>query len=110
MHRLSKPAESIDKMVDEKREEILEINNRFMVDGVCCCPLCKSLQLTGEKTMIDNIYCFVDLGDTRRLARIVRANSLTLWVKIMIGAKTSISIKRHKIKHHVGGYHETIHS
>jgi hypothetical protein len=40
---------------------------------------------------------------------------LTTWVKIMIGAKTSIIIKRHNVKHHIthykmGGYHGAIHT
>jgi hypothetical protein len=58
----------------------------------------------------DKMYCFIDLGNIRRLGVIVKANPYTVWVKIMIGAKKYIIIKRHKIKHHVGGYHETIYS
>jgi hypothetical protein len=36
--------ETIDEMVDEKREERDRIYDRFQVNGRCRCPLCKSLE------------------------------------------------------------------
>jgi len=47
---------------------------------------------------------FVDLGKTRRLGKIVKVNTYSTWVKVMMGAKTSITIKRHNIKHNVVQY------
>jgi hypothetical protein len=56
----------------------------------------------------DKVYCFVDLGNVRRLGVIVKANPYTMWVRIMLGARTSIVIKRHKLKHNLGSYYQTL--
>ena len=39
---------SIDEFTTETDEEIRELNERFMVDGKCCCPLCKALEKHGD--------------------------------------------------------------
>lgn len=44
---------------------------------------------------------FVDLNGGRRLGQVTKRNSRTIWVKVMIGAKSSITIKRHIVKHNV---------
>jgi ribosomal protein S1 len=62
------------------------------------------------------IFVFVDVSNgNRRIGEVVEINNLTTWVKIMIGAKTSIVIKRHNVKHHLehykmGEYYEAIHT
>ena len=56
------------------------------------------------------VKCFVDLGGKRRLGAIIRSNTHTLWVRIMLGAKSKLIVKRHKVKHHVGGYYEDAHT
>lgn len=48
-----------------------------------------------------NLQAFVNLGTGRRLGHVVQYNWYTIWVKIMMGAKTFIVVKRHKIKHNV---------
>ena len=50
------------------------------------------------------VKAFVDLGDTRRLCKVIKLNNKTAWVKIMLGARTSITIKRHRVKHNLLGY------
>ena len=52
---------------------------------------------------INNIVglCHFDLNDHRRLGRIVKRNSKTVWVSIVFGANTRKVIKRHIVKHHV---------
>jgi hypothetical protein len=50
---------------------------------------------------------FVDLGGVRRFGQVIRLNRKTVWVKIMIGARSSITIKRHRAKHHMLGYVRT---
>jgi hypothetical protein len=51
------------------------------------------------------VYVFVDvMNGKRRIGRVVAINNRTTWVKIMIGAKTSIEIKRHNLKHHLEPY------
>jgi hypothetical protein len=48
------------------------------------------------------MYVFVDvMHGKRRIGEVIEINNWTTWVKIMIGAKTSILIKRHNTKHHV---------
>jgi hypothetical protein len=44
---------------------------------------------------------YVDLSSGRRLGHIKKYNVHTIWVRIMMGAKTFITVKRHKIKHNV---------
>lgn len=48
---------------------------------------------------IDWDKVFTDFAGGRRLGYIVKRNTHTVWVKIMMGAKSSITIKRHIIKH-----------
>jgi len=63
-----------------------------------------------------SIFVFVDVTNgKRRIGEVVEINNLTTWVKIMIGAKTAIVIKRHNVKHHMthykmGEYYESIHT
>jgi hypothetical protein len=42
---------------------------------------------------------FIRVGDTYRLGTLVKVNRRTVWLKIMKGAKTSFTIKRHVKKH-----------
>ncbi|MBW2645200.1 MAG: hypothetical protein JRE23_03290 [Deltaproteobacteria bacterium] len=62
------------------------------------------------------MFVFVDvMTGKRRIGQVVAINNLTTWVRIMIGAKTSIEIKRHNAKHHIepykmGEYYESIHT
>ena len=62
------------------------------------------------------IYVFVDvMQGKRRIGQVVEINHKTTWVEIMIGARTSIIIKRHNHKHHVtpykmGEYYESVHT
>jgi hypothetical protein len=62
------------------------------------------------------IYVFVDVSNgKRRIGQVDAINHKTTWVKIMIGAKTSIIIKRHNKKHNVtpykmGEYYDSIHT
>jgi hypothetical protein len=59
------------------------------------------------------IKCFVDLAGKRRIGTIVKSNIKTVWVKIMIGARTYIIIKRHRIKNKVwqeGDIYAVIHT
>lgn len=44
---------------------------------------------------------YVDLSGGRRLGHVVKDNYHTVWVKILIGATTFITIKRHWNKHNV---------
>ena len=44
---------------------------------------------------------YVDVGAGRRLGHVVKCNHYTVWVRIMMGAKTSFTIKRHFNKHGV---------
>lgn len=44
---------------------------------------------------------YFDTGAGRRLGKVVKDNARTIWVKMMIGAKTNVTIKRHIIKHDV---------
>ena len=44
---------------------------------------------------------YVDIGGGRRLGHVVKCNHHTVWVRVMRGAKTSITIKRHFKKHGV---------
>ena len=46
-------------------------------------------------------YMFCDVDGSRRLGRVVRVNTKTAVLKIMHGAKSSFTIKRHKTKHHL---------
>jgi hypothetical protein len=62
------------------------------------------------------VYVFTDvMNGKRRIGRVTRINNWTTWVSIMIGAKTSIEIKRHNLKHHLkpyklGEYYDSIHT
>jgi hypothetical protein len=62
------------------------------------------------------MFVFVDvMNGKRRIGEVQLINNLTTWVKIMIGAKTSIVIKRHNVKHHLehykmGEYYESIYT
>ena len=47
--KLNAPSETIDELVTEKREELNELHARFMVNGKCRCPLCKSLERTEKQ-------------------------------------------------------------
>lgn len=46
-------------------------------------------------------HMFCDVNGTRRLGKVVRVNTKTAVLKIMVGAKSSFTIKRHKIKHNL---------
>ena len=48
--------ETIDELVPETRQELDELHSRFMVDGVCRCPLCKSLEATGEERSYGKMF------------------------------------------------------
>jgi hypothetical protein len=39
--------DNIEPFATESDEEIKELNNRYMVEGECCCPLCKALEKWG---------------------------------------------------------------
>lgn len=43
----------------------------------------------------------VDVSGQRRIGQVVVWNRCTAWVKIMKGAKSSFTIKRHKSKHNL---------
>ena len=47
---------------------------------------------------------FFRLSDKRRLGYVLKANSKTIWAKVMIGARNSIVIKRHIFKHNAKRY------
>jgi hypothetical protein len=47
---------------------------------------------------------FFDLSGKRRMGEVLRGNKKTIWVKVKIGCKSAIIIKRHRIKHHVLTY------
>jgi hypothetical protein len=51
--------------------------------------------------MNEDIFCYVDLNDHRRRARVERMNTKTVWVSIVFGANTRKTIKRHIRKHNV---------
>ena len=59
-----------------------------------------------RRTGMYNVYC--DLSNKRRLGRVIKTNTNTVWVRIMIGAKHNITIKRHIIKHNVRCYDDRI--
>ena len=46
-------------------------------------------------------WCFVDLAGKRRIGEIIGYNGKTTWVRIMQGAKSYITVKRHNKKNHV---------
>lgn len=48
---------------------------------------------------MDKVWVTID--GKRRLGRVVTENTYTVWVKIMKGASSSFTVKRHKIKHSV---------
>jgi hypothetical protein len=51
------------------------------------------------------IYVFTDVMNGKRRVGLVRhINTHTTWVRIMLGAKTFMEIKRHNIKHHLSHY------
>ena len=50
------------------------------------------------------IYVFTDLSGKRRIGRVIKINNWTTWVKILIGAKAAIVIKRNNKKHHLTPY------
>jgi hypothetical protein len=50
------------------------------------------------------VKVFCDLSGSRRLGLVVKANTKTVWLKVMNGAKTYDYIKRHEVKHHVKVY------
>jgi hypothetical protein len=62
------------------------------------------------------VYVFTDvMNGKRRIGQVISINHHTTWVKIMIGARTWIEIKRHNIKHHLthyklGEHYEPIHT
>jgi hypothetical protein len=47
---------------------------------------------------------FFDLSGKRRSGDVIRVNRKTIWVKVKIGCKSSIIIKRHRVKHNVLTY------
>ncbi|MHA2039660.1 MAG: hypothetical protein ACW98X_24855 [Promethearchaeota archaeon] len=47
---------------------------------------------------------FFNISGTRRMGRVLKVNNKTMWVKVMIGAKSYIHIKRHIEKHKVRCY------
>jgi hypothetical protein len=55
--------------------------------------------------MMPKVFC--NFGGTRRLGRVVKFNTLTTVVKIMLGATIAVTIKRHNIKHNVIYYTHT---
>jgi hypothetical protein len=52
----------------------------------------------------NKMYC--DVGGVRRLGYCTKLNDKTVWMKIMKGARTSFTIKRHIVKHNVRRYIE----
>ena len=46
----------------------------------------------------------VDLAGKRRVGQVVKQNHLTVWVKVMKGAKSYDIIKRHRMKHNTKFY------
>ena len=44
---------------------------------------------------------FCDLSGKRRLGTVITNNHHTIWVRVMMGAKSYIDIERHKVKHNV---------
>jgi len=44
---------------------------------------------------------FINVGGVPRIGQLVKANSKTVWVRIMKGAKTNFVIKRHVKKHNL---------
>ena len=67
------------------------------------------------KLMINPVYVFVTLSGKRRIGKVVRFNFKTTWVKVMIGARSSIIIKRKNNRDNVQVYkigeaYETIHT
>ena len=64
---------SIDLFADDTADEdIQELNQRFMVDGVCCCPLRKSIEKwgIGGSAVTDASRVIARLGLTDYLLRI----------------------------------------
>ena len=59
--------------------------------------------LTGMRKLIRSrdALVFVDLSGGRRIGLVTEINHKTTWVKIMMGAKTYIIIRRHNKKHNV---------
>jgi len=47
---------------------------------------------------------YFDIGNHRRLGYIIKINKKTVQVKMMLGAKTKVNIKRHIYKHGVVYY------
>ena len=47
------------------------------------------------------MIAYFNLSGKRRLGHVVGLNHHTLWVRVMKGAKTSFTIKRHLVKHMV---------
>lgn len=48
-----------------------------------------------------NIIVYCNVSGVRRRCTLCIDNTYTCWVKVMIGAKSFIIIKRHKLKHNV---------
>lgn len=44
---------------------------------------------------------YFDTSKSRRLGKVTKRNTHTVWVKMMIGAKSHVVIKRHINKHNV---------
>jgi hypothetical protein len=49
----------------------------------------------------DTFKAYFDFSGSRRMGKVVKLNRKTLWVKVMIGAKSHVIIKRHARKHRV---------
>ena len=47
------------------------------------------------------VYFNFDFNKGRRMGQLVKSNDKTGWFKIMMGARSSIVIKRHNVKHHI---------
>lgn len=52
----------------------------------------------------NQVLVFVDLAGKRRIGLVTEVNLHTTWVKIMMGAKSYILIKRHNKKHNIAFY------
>lgn len=63
----------------------------------------KKSALAGLNTVLicTRMWCHVDLAGKRRVGEIIGYNMKTTWVRVMIGTKSYVTVKRHNKNHNV---------
>jgi len=64
----------------------------------------KELKFLERDLITNTIQVFTDFMGVRRIGEVIGLSYNTGWVRIMMGAKTYVTIKRHWTKHNVSLY------